>query len=150
MSDCISDCSKPGDWAGDKTPDAMKPLAQRAADLFSEKPYKHKVKYDYYERWQNCSCGERVDTHKKNNGNCPIPDPIDITDPGKALVKFIEIWATSNEDSLAVIIQSVMVPKLKRQPQINFTNYHIHKALKEATAEQIWEICCLAKESKGK
>jgi hypothetical protein len=124
----------------------MSDLEKRVSELFSPKPWKHDIKKcekPSHGAFGYCGkCNELFGKGYKNEGSfgCPVPDPIDITDLGKAL----EAYRTT--------------PTLRRLPaqrqvrgdggmgteREEYLNWWI---INEATAEQIWEICCLAKES---
>ncbi len=119
-------------------------LQDRVSRLFSPKPWGHKqpatksglafISYD-----QRCvKCKGVYDA--RNPSDCPIPDPIDITDLGKALECF---------RGLKIIPFSVMAAVYNRNandPKKATCLNVMHWILKEATPAQIWTMCCDAKE----
>jgi hypothetical protein len=135
----------------------MSDLAERVARLFSPKPWKHGYKFVQAYGKGNIrvgdlfaceKCGQqqrKLDGQTLKNHLCDFPDPIDITDLGKALECFrglkkgravLHSWyieAYNMAESLDEIIEGYEMSS--------------KWMLYEATAEQIWEICCLAKEA---
>lgn len=125
----------------------MKPLSQRAAELFSEKPWKHEMKGNPATTagvWCN-KCQQWIGDCRTD---CTIPDPIDITDLGKAL----ECLRNLREPTLLLMdkcdaksFYPYMDEVVGDLTSAGFKTWLLY----DATAEQIWEICCLAKESDG-
>jgi hypothetical protein len=131
----------------------MSDLAERVARLFSTKPWKHvlagdtsydeevrcgKCKVLMYNRNQDCMDDWWLDEHKVP---CRIPDPIDITDLGKALECFRGL------EAVPFSIMATAYNRNANRPKSATCLNVMRWLLKHATAEQIWEICCLAKES---
>jgi hypothetical protein len=117
-------------------------LAQRVALNFSPKPWKHEmnVKGDGW-----CyRCQQRMAA----SSPCPIPDSVDITDRGKAM----EIMRSLPDNEIF-------------EPLIDWARQHCEKgeypivpvnvmlliakgiAFEKATAEDLFEMCCQAKEN---
>jgi hypothetical protein len=124
----------------------MKDLAERVARLFSPKPWKHSWPSVHKDDDCDCTkCGRQQEHEHLKSTTCPIPDPIDITDLGKALEcfrglkngrVFLHRWYVKKhnmDESLDELLEGYEMS----------TRWMLH----EATAEQIWEICCLAKEA---
>jgi hypothetical protein len=118
----------------------MKDLVQRVARLFSPKPYEHRWKHG------ECLCGANVNFDVPDLRPCTIPDPIDITDLGKALEMFRKVTEHFPHKKISEYILKVMSDKLYHEIS-SPEHYCAALVLYEATAEQIWEICILAKES---
>ncbi len=133
-----------------------KDLPIRAAKLFSQKPWKHGegVNLDSNDGYNYCpKCGKAVyyvdwestGPTPEAKKPCSIPDPFDITDLGKALGCFRGLGLPT---LLLLSIEGVFdlypyeVPALGNKSDC-FKTWLVY----EATAEQIWEICCLAKEA---
>lgn len=127
----------------------MKDLAQRVAKAFREKPYKYQESLVY----GTCNrCGQHISRTEGipdfEEKPCIAPDPIDITDLGKALEVFRELpenltfeplmdWARQHciNGEYPIVPVNIMFLMAKGI------------AFDKATAQQIWEINCLAKES---
>ncbi len=126
-------------------------LQGRVSRLFSEKPWGHKqpttksglafISYD-----QRCvKCKGVYDA--RNPSDCPVPDPIDITDLGKALETFRITWKGSYDEYMAGFIQTVMRPQNTwSMDDAECVAFFISMAFKDATPAQIWTMCCDAKE----
>ena len=118
----------------------MKPLAQRAAELFSPKPWKHEM--DGNKHCKKCKKSlDQICTFKEFN--CTFISPIDITDLGKALECFRELTKKGTmRISIMAAVRNKVSPKSICTPK-DFV-------LEEATAEEIWDICVTAKEGDSK
>ena len=119
-----------------------KELSIRVAELFTPKPWKHDGVKCVCEK---CGALYRGVNSVDTDQTCPVPDPIDITDLGKALECFRGFGLPT---LLMIHIKGVF----ELYPHEVPTNDNLSVCFKswilyEATAEQIWEICCLAKES---
>lgn len=123
-------------------------LQDRASRLFSEKPWKHAASQSLEEMevslYHCAKCGK---TNYREDRLCSIPDPIDITDLGKVLKTFRIIWKGSCDEYMAGFIQTVMRPQNTwSMDDAECVAFFISMAFKEATAAQIWTMCCDAKE----
>lgn len=120
----------------------MKDLAKRAAEHFGSREHDWKV-YSEIDICHKCGC------KGYNTSPCPIPDPIDITDRGKALECYRNTCADVPNKTMDGYVKDMMHKNWRME---NFyadgqVILNLHWILLKATAEQIWEINCLAKES---
>jgi len=134
----------------------MKDLAQRAAELFSPKPHAHNIKTDNLvgvaKKIKYCKkCKGRWGIYDSVESYCSVPDPIDITKLGPALEVFRGLpenlifeplidWARQHCENGEYPIVPVNIMFLMAKGI----------AFDKATAEEIWEINCEAKESEEK
>ena len=78
---------------------------------------------------------------------CPVPDPIDITDLGKAL----ECFRGLRKQSVITIHHIDKVFGHSGLIGLDYMRGDVWEWISvDATAAQIWEICCLAKEGESK
>jgi hypothetical protein len=113
-------------------------IAKEAARLFSPKPWKHKVPYDICVKCWSQSIKEP----------CPIPDPIDITDWNIA-IQVLRDLCKRGMFNMASIAAHSSTYKPDVSNDLNRSMFWQWVG-KEATAEQIFEICVLAKQAERK
>ncbi len=109
-------------------------IAKEAAELFSPPPWEHKVPHDICVKCWSQSIKDP----------CPIPDPIDITDFGLAIKTFREL-----DESFQWCHGVYNIVQNQFKHWLNEKDFYKWIA-KEATAEQIFEICVLAKQAERK
>lgn len=132
----------------------MKDLAQRAAKLFGKREHNIRTMWGGDPPSQAVLPKRCLKCQKVNpTGPCPIPDPIDITDLGKALECFRGLvpklgGVKAGTDIFLKIANTVLGEccYTGKNRLLEYTSA-IKCILFHATAEQIWEICILAKES---
>ena len=122
-------------------------LAERVSRNFLPPPWEHDLCHDTYickkcgiDFWNN---PVRIRTH------CPIPDPIDITDLGKALECFRGLSngkVMEQVENMYMIETNCDIPCIEQEARKEWKMTMFWWFIRHGTAEQIWEICCLAKE----
>ena len=122
----------------------MNDLAQRVAEL-QPTPWGHlqRVDGDGWS-WECVKCG-KIARKCAQNTICKYPDPVDITDLGKALEYLRLVRRDKTDEGKLIFIRAArQVSGLK--------NWEDIKAwlIDDAIAEEIFEICVIAKEGESK